>query len=155
MTLDYPLLKSICTLKGVDAIYEYICSVKMEQKFLEKFQREYVITVLKAAVPDYKRGMENICSILLMNTVGHLAVGKPLSDRGFTKEEYTKLEKIFSGNSVGGTEDILRHVIEEMIAQVYENDEELLAYLQCGRKNMAVRIETAIRNGYLEKLFVR
>lgn len=154
LTLDYPLLKDICSLKGADAVYEFIHAVKLEQNFLEIFDKDYVTEILRRAVPDYKNMIENICDILLTNTIGHIAVRKPLSDNGFTKEEYARLSEIFSGESVSGIEGIIRQLVEKMIIQIYEDNRELLEYLQHDIKNMAFRIEIGVKNGQLNKLFV-
>ena len=154
LTLDYPVLTDISARKGVDAVYEFMCAVEAEQQFLKRFEREYVKIVLEAAIPGYESMIENIGGILLMNTIGHLAVGKPLSDRGFTTAEYEKLSAVFSGKSEGMTEALLRHLIDKMVAQVYEENPVLLEYLQSDSKNMAVRIVAANEHGYMNRIFV-
>ena len=39
LTLDYPILKDISGYTGIDAVYEFIRSVKKEQDFLKRFPR--------------------------------------------------------------------------------------------------------------------
>ena len=53
LTLDYPILENIQSKCGVDAVYVFICSIQTEQKFLRLFDRNYIISVLKEAIPDY------------------------------------------------------------------------------------------------------
>ena len=154
LTLDYPLLMDIHSLHGVDAVYQYLCTVKIEQTFLKRFEKNYVISILKKAVPDYRYMVENICSIVLLNTIGHVAIGKPFQDCGFLNEEYDKLSDMFSLHAVSDIENIVTLILEKMINQIYEDDEDMLSYLCLEVKNIAVRIDSAVKNKQLGKLFV-
>ncbi|MDE5866091.1 MAG: hypothetical protein K2H31_05775, partial [Lachnospiraceae bacterium] len=65
LTLDYPLLIDCSSLKGADAVYEYIRAIQIEQIFLSAFDRNYVISVLEKYDSEYRYMIENICSIVL------------------------------------------------------------------------------------------
>lgn len=65
LTLDYPLLKDISGYTGVDAVYEFIVSVKKEQEFLRGFQREYVVEMLYGYCEEYEDMIENLCEIVM------------------------------------------------------------------------------------------
>ena len=87
LTLDYPLLIDYYSLTGADAVYKYIQAIQIEQSFLSLFDRNYVISVLANYNSEYRDMVENICGIVLMNTVGHIAVKKPFYDAYFLHEE--------------------------------------------------------------------
>lgn len=154
LTLDYPLLMDIHFLSGVDAVHTYIRAIKVEQLFLKKFERNYVIDVLKRAIPGYKQMPENVCEIVLLNTVGHVALRKPFCEMGFDMEEYETLERMFSSDSIDKIESALNAVLKKTIEQVYEANQEMLSYFVYAVKNMAVRVNTAVRTKQIDKIFI-
>ena len=99
LTLDYPLLIDCSSLTGADAVYKYIQAIQTEQIFLGKFDRNYVMLVLEKYNSEYSDMIENICSIVLTNIIGHIAIKKPFNDIDFLYEEYLQLSKIFAGKS--------------------------------------------------------
>nr|WP_317283955.1 DUF6179 domain-containing protein [uncultured Sellimonas sp.] len=151
LTLDYPILKDIHTLRGADAVCEFLRSVRTEQRFLNRFDEKYIKTVLKLAVPGYEHMVENVCSIIWLNMIGHLILEKPFHDTGFHEEEYERLkEKVLYGD----IEYKIRSLTEMLIERFYENDEEMMKYLFSDKKNIAVRIKLAAEYGQLHKIFV-
>lgn len=153
LTLDYPLLTDLGALCGADAVYAYICGIQKEQQFLAGFGREYVMRLLEAYHPDFQELIENICGIVLANTVGHILLQKPLSDDGFQKEEYQKLLRIFNSEHPGGIKSIehtITCLIQQMVGRYYGNDGQLCAYLCAAANDMAVRIHAAAHAGALE-----
>lgn len=111
LTLDYPILEHIHLKCGVDAVYTFITSVQTEQRFLRLFDRNYILSVLKQMIPDYEDMIENITSIVLVNTIGHIAIGKSFQDYGFREDEYQKLSEVFSLSSISDIECILKKMM--------------------------------------------
>lgn len=58
LTLDYPVLKDLSRLSGIDRVYEFINCIRLEQKFLKKFSPDYVMEVLEQYTRRVSRGME-------------------------------------------------------------------------------------------------
>lgn len=154
LTLDYPLLMDCNSLTGADAVYKYIQAIQIEQLFLSLFDRYYVISVLANYNSEYQDMLENICGIVLMNTVGHIAVNKPFHDACFLHEEYLELSEIFKEKSISDIENIVKKFIEEMVRRFYKNNADILEYLCCETNNIATRIYTANQYGELSKVFV-
>lgn len=154
LTLDYPLLMDCNSLTGADAVYKYIQAIQIEQLFLSLFDRYYVISVLANYNSEYQDMLENICGIVLMNTVGHIAVNKPFHDTCFLHEEYLELSEIFKEKSIFDIENIVKKFIEEMVRRFYKNNADILEYLCCETNNIATRIYTANQYGELSKVFV-
>ena len=51
LTFDYPLLIDCNSLNREDAVYQYILGIQTEQHFLGRFDREYIVSVLKKYNP--------------------------------------------------------------------------------------------------------
>lgn len=154
LTLDYPVLIESSPLTGADKIYQYLCAIQTEQRFLRMLDRSYVIAVLEKYEAEYRDMIENICSILLTNTIGHIAVKKPLSNIGFEQEEYLQLSRVFMQKTVSDIETMVKRFIKEMISQFCEDDVDMQEYLCYAANDIAVRIDTAARYGRLRNIFV-
>ena len=154
LTLDYPLLIDCSSLTGADAVYKYIWAIQTEQIFLGKFDRNYVMLVLEKYNSEYRDMIENICSIVLTNIIGHIAIKKPFNDIDFLYEEYLQLSKIFAGKSIPDIENVVKDLIKKIVSQFYENDMDMLEYLCYETNNIAVRIYTANQHEQLSKIFV-
>lgn len=154
LTLDYPLLFDLTPLKGVDAVHKYICAVCIEQKFLNQFDKNYILQILEKYDCLYVNMIENICGIVLLNTVGHLAIQKPFIEIGFDEDDYRRLSDIFSQKSAYDIEQLIKHIIKTMVSQFYENDASMSEYLDCSAKNASVRIHTAVQYAHLDKIFL-
>lgn len=154
VTLDYPILVDCSSMRGADAVYVYMRAIRTEQMFLGAFDRYYIIRVLEKYNFEYQDMAENICSIVLANIIGHIAIQKPLDDAEFQYGEYLRLSEVFGGRSVPEIEDVVETHIKEIVNRFYENDTDMLSYLCCETKNIAVRIEAANRHGQLSRIFV-
>lgn len=143
LTLDYPLLIDCGSLTGADAVYQYIRAIQIEQIFLGRFDRNYVMVVLEKYNPEYSDMIENICSIVLTDIIGHIAIQKPFNDIDFLYEEYLQLSKIFAGKSISDIENVIKDLLKKIVSQFYENDMDMLEYLCYEVHNIAVRIDTA------------
>ena len=154
LTLDYPLLIDCSSLTGADAVYKYIWAIQTEQIFLRKFDKNYVMLVLEKYNSEYSDMIENICSIVLTDIIGHIAIKKPLNDIDFLYEEYLQLSKIFAGKSIPDIENVVKDLIKKIVSRFYENDMDMLEYLCYETNNIAVRIYTANQHEQLSKIFV-
>ncbi|MCI8482879.1 MAG: hypothetical protein HFH41_00900 [Lachnospiraceae bacterium] len=154
LTLDYPLLTDCSSWKGADGICRYLSAIQMEQEFLGMFDQGYVRMVLEKYDPEYQMMLENICGIILNNMLGHIAIQKPLDDLGFREEEYLQLSQVFGGKSISEIEEIEKYFIQKLVKEFYQDDETILEYLCCNIKNTAVRIDLAIQQNQLGKIFL-
>ena len=59
LTLDYPVLKDISQLSGIDKVYEFINCIRLEQQFLKKFSKSYVVETLEQYTRRIIRNMES------------------------------------------------------------------------------------------------
>ena len=154
LTLDYPVLADLSPYRGVDAIWHFLRAISAEQRFLGRFDSAYVRAVLEIHNPQYPLMYDNICEILLANTLGHLFLRKSLQETGFSEEEYAALCRCFSAYSASRTEEEVKRVIGELARQFYPDDGELLEYLCGDAGNLAVRILETARFGTPERIFL-
>ncbi len=157
ITLDYPLLDDMgCPdAKGVDAVYGYMLGIQAEQRFLRRFDTDYVLEVLMLYDAEYREMMDNICAIMLADMIGHSILQKPFDQPGFQRAEYRKLSECFSGKSADALAGMFRQLTRQIVRQYYEADEAVASYLCAGIQNLAVRTGHAVRQGHLEQVFVR
>ena len=148
MLIDYSFLT------GADAVYKYIRAIQTEQRFLGTFDRNYIMLVLQKYNPEFQDMIDNICSIVLTNIIGHIAIEKPLSGMDFLYEEYHQLSKAFAGKSISDIENVVKELIKKIVGQYYDNDMDMLEYLCYEANNIAVRIYTAVQHGQLGRVFV-
>ncbi len=154
LTLDYPLLVDYNSLSGADKIYQYLCGIQIEQRFLKMFDKNYVVSVLKKYTPQYEYMVENVCNILLANTIGHVVINKSFHEIGFQNEEYLQLAEIFRTKSASDIKRMIKHTMKEIVERFFDNDTDMIEYLYHDAGNIAVSIETASRNQQLNKLFI-
>lgn len=64
LTLDYPVQEDLRKYTGVDAIWEYLCCIRQEQKYLGKLPRNFVVESLKSYCEDYEDMIENLRQIV-------------------------------------------------------------------------------------------
>lgn len=105
-------------------------------------------------VPDYENMIENITSIVLINTIGHIAIGKSFRDFGFRKDEYEQLSEVFSLHSISDIECILKKMVHRLLQGIDESDSKIYDYLCNEIKNIAVRIDNAVKYQTLDKIFI-
>lgn len=154
ITLDYPLLTGQVSAQGIDAVYEYLYAIRTEQLFLCKIDRNYLLCSLEKYNSDYSRMLENICEIVLPGILAHLALARPFDDTGFDSHEYMQLAERFGNKSVSDIEQIILRLLHTLAGKYDNNGPEIFAYLSAAARNIAVRTDTAVRFGQLEKLFI-
>lgn len=154
LTLDYPLLIDCSSLAGADAVYKYIRAIQTEQIFLGRLDRNYVRLILGKYNPEYQNMIENICSIVLTNIIGHIAIKKSFHEIEFLNEEYLQLSKLFAGKSISDIENVIKTLIQKIVNQFYEGETDMLEYLCHETNNIAVRIYTANQYEQLNRVFV-
>jgi len=155
LTLDYPLLIDLSSSSGADAVYKYILAIQTEQYFLAVFDKEYVRTVLRSYNSQYECMIENICAVVLSNTIGHVAIKKPLNETGFQGEDYMQLAELFEEKTMSEIEGFIKQIIGEMAKGLFDNNADKISEYLCNEaRNIAVRIETANKYNELHKIFL-
>lgn len=66
LMLDYPVLRDLSSLTGVDRIYEFLRCLSLEQEFLKGFPAGCVQQLLDEYAGGYRNRIENLCEIVLI-----------------------------------------------------------------------------------------
>ena len=152
LTLDYPVMKDISGHTGIDKIYEFIMCIRLEQKFLNIFPKDYIINILFQYNRKYEDMIDNICEIVFMAVIGHILAGKSLSE-DLEEADYLKVQKIVREVGLCEIKEKLKNEIEIFVQKYYGNCGELLEYLICSIDSMIVRLKNAADNGSLHQMF--
>lgn len=129
VTTDYPVLKKLDGLSGIDFMLEYMECIRIEQQFLKKFDYGYVVEVLLAYHSGYRELIENICEVVLQDMVRHIMLDKPLNSKGFDKKDLKGLESILLNKSMKEIHDDVTVILKQLTEYYYDNDDLLLEYL--------------------------
>lgn len=85
ISLDYPILKDLGIMTGVNAVLEYVECICLEQQFLSKFDSRYVIETHTRLHDEYDMMFMNIYHIILQNIMKQYNITDIIS---FIKEHY-------------------------------------------------------------------
>lgn len=154
LTLDYPVLKNIGELRGVDAVLAYAEGIYLEQQFLKKFDVSYVLEILQCYDGEYEFLLENICGIVVLNVIGHLIAGKPLPEKGFGKNDYEKMEKVLLEKGDAQVRQFLGAVLKSMAELYSDKKVQLYDYFCHMIPDWAKRLQNNARHHSLEKIFL-
>lgn len=138
LTLDYPLLKEVGT--GIDAVYEFVRCVSIEQRFLNKFPEAYVTQTLCSFSEEYEEMFENLCGILLGDVAGHILLKKQFDGDGIGEYERGRIRALLGMYSEEEAKALVRESVRRFIEEFYGNDGEMWQYLKGECDNIAVRL---------------
>lgn len=114
LVLDYPVLRDLSSVTGVDRIYEFLHCLSLEQEFLREFPAGYVPQLLNEYAGGYRNRIENLCEIVL----------------------------IVLFRSFSGTREQLRSAVRQFLEKQYgERDMVLMEYFSEAVDEIAIRRE--------------
>jgi hypothetical protein len=147
ITMDYPILESIEQLLGVDAIYAYVTGINLEQIFLQKLPKEYVMAALERYHGDYRNLFCNICNIVLHDLLKSMIAGKNASSAVYTQEEAQNLKDWIADNEKDELREKLMRLLKVLIDRQYDGNEPLYVYLCHDMDDFAVELK--VEQNYL------
>ena len=152
LTLDYPILKDLSALSGVDRIFEYVTCISLEQRFLNKLDRGYVMAVLREYHAEYEKLIENICHIVFQNVICHMMLKKSFHSPCFDDVDLKNTEIILSGKSDDEIKIYMQHMAERLVERYFNKDMELLHYLNRGIPDIVTRIQNSRKHRCLDTI---
>lgn len=120
ITMDYPVLKRMEHLCGINAIETYISSICLEQCFLAWFDRKDVLRILGKFQRNYTQYFYNICRIISRDTFGKMLFA----------ENRDALEMLFAGNHKEQVKEKLNTLVDAFVAKNFSEETELADYLK-------------------------
>lgn len=129
LTMDYPTIRPIVTLTGIDAIEKYIEYITLEQQFMRALPQEYIVEILTRFQKSYRKQFYNICSIILRHILGNMLIQKSLNTV-HSEKDYETLQKVIVTKGRENLKDTLTILLQRLIQEKYHNDVPMLSYLQ-------------------------
>lgn len=154
LTLDYPTIKPLGNLRGVDAIYQYLCSIKLEWQFLNAFPDESIMELLHRMMPDYEELLlDNICSQVLRNAIACVIVEKPIGMLKIEADDLKMIKSFFNTKSRESINSTIQMITRQIVKHASFSNAMLLDYLLLDSEDFTVLLENAMKYDTLEYLF--
>lgn len=154
LTLDYPTIKPLGNLCGVDAIYQYLFSIKIEWQFLNAFPDESIMELLHRMMPDYEElFLDNICSQVLRNAIACVIVEKPIGILKIEADDLKMIKSFFCTKSRESINSTIQMIIKQIVKHAPFSNAMLLDYLLLDSQEFTVLLENAMKYDTLEYLF--
>lgn len=121
LMLDYPILVDTSKYSGIDAIYIYLKCIEIEQFFLDKFEYEYVISVLDKYDLDYRNMIDNLLYVILRDVI---------------YRKFSVNDKIIKEN-LSYTASFF---LDKLVDKYYNGRQDVKKYLEIALKDIIIRI---------------
>ncbi|MCI5902723.1 MAG: DUF6179 domain-containing protein [Blautia sp.] len=152
LTLDYPVLKDLSAYKGIDRIYEYIRCVELEQRFLGIFPNDHVRNILYRYDKKYRLMIENICEIVLADTLGHILVRKSLQEP-VSMEDCRRMQEMLCRKELGEITALLQQMLKAFLEQYCKSGGGVAEYLEYALQDLSIRLKNAAEHGNVQGIF--
>ncbi|MDF2802635.1 MAG: hypothetical protein K0S61_2538 [Anaerocolumna sp.] len=154
LTLDYPTIGAVHTLKGIDAIYQYLINIKIENDFLSVFPHYSIENMLEQQVVDYAEYYyDNICYDVLLSCIGCIIAERPVKLLVLLPEDMKTVEDFFAGDNVKEAEMKIRMLINSLVEKGINGDITMKEYFYKVAGEFGVRILNGIKNHSLLEVF--
>lgn len=154
LTLDYPTVRTINGLCGIDAVYLYLQHIKIENNFLKAFANQEVEQLLERVMPDYKKlYYDNIAYAVLIAMVGCMIANKSVGKLHLTDKDLLVIEKYFKDDNVESASKKITALFTIAFKNVFHDDGEMERYFYCLGNDYAVRILNGIKCNSLHNIF--
>lgn len=141
LTLDYPILMDLSANTGIDRVYGYLLCIQLEQKFLRKIPRDFVIGALSEYDSRYQWMIDNLCEVVLFKVIRYIILDKNLTESDFSAEELSNLQKTVREKSLEELREMLREIVDELVDEYFEKDDTMKTYLYAAIQNISVRMK--------------
>lgn len=149
ITMDYPVMKNLEGLCGIDAIWEYLRCLEAEQTFLARFPEDYIRQVNVARCADYEEYYINPCRVMLRHVLCCMLADIPADKIRFGEEDYMRLKEEVQSQDREGLKRKLTCLLHVLVKQKYCGDEKLSGYLEYDMADLAFELQNAASHGCL------
>lgn len=152
VALDYPVLRDISRLMGIDKVYEFVACVRLEQRFLGVFPKAYVRDILSRYSSQYRDMAENLCEIVLMAVMAHILAGRSLSELTLEEGDYEAIGRILAEMDPDEMEKEMKGKLRAIVKEYFGNEEELGEYLSGAVGGNLLRLKNGAVHGGLSEM---
>lgn len=149
ITMDYPVMKNLEGLCGIDVIWEYLRCLEAEQKFLARFREDFVRRVNVARCEEYEEYFINPCRVMLRHVLCCMLADIRADKIRFGEEDYLRLGEEAQSLTREELTRRLTCLLHVLAKREYRGDEELYGYLEHDMADLAFELQNAASNGCL------
>lgn len=150
LTLDYPAVNPIGNLCGVDAVYQYLCNIKIEWDFLNAFDTRRVESLLGKMLPDYRDlYLDNISNPVLLTCIGCMVAEKSLASLELEKNDLELIKTFFENDDVERAKQKIEVLIVKLFDIGFTGNTKIKKYFLNTSREYAFRIVNGIKNNSL------
>lgn len=149
--IDYPLCMDEMKEEGITYVYSYLKKLYYENAFCSYFKIEDINNLLESSDPNEKELLINIFEMVLVNAIGRVLVHKDLTGLGLSKADISILQSQFENEKF--PLNLLQSAAMEII-NTFKINGFLKQYILCACIPVGKRIEVAVVNQTLDKIFV-
>lgn len=154
LTLDYPTIKPLVNLCGVDAIYQYLCNIQIEWRFLNAFPDEAIIGLLNRMMPEYEElFLDNICSQVLRNAIACVIADQPIKNLKIEAEDYNRIKSFCNLKSKEYLYNSIQMITKQIVNRAFCSNAMLMEYLLLDSEDFAILLDNALKHNTLEYIF--
>lgn len=144
LTLDYPVFQDLSASSGIDAVLAYAECIRLEQAFLSEFDNAYVRETLCAYHADYESLIENICHIVLLNTVRHFILDMPLDSGKLCPADWERAKEMLARRPEGEADAYVAGIVGLLAGRSRSDDALLKSYLCLDVPDIVTRIQKGL-----------
>ena len=154
-SIDYPLMNPISEdIKGISYIEEYIRRVRIENQFINCFDYESVVQMLKNVKSNYREDYYNLCEPVLVSAVGRTILGLDIISLKITDRDIELLNEFFDYKTKSEIMDDITEAIREICAEL-NCGEFTREYFAREAESLAIRIDIAMKKDGVKGVFLQ
>jgi hypothetical protein len=152
--IDYPLIVTPPeTLPGISYAEAYLAQLLAENLLLRRFDRQSVIRLLGAQVPDVREYRLNLAEQPLTNALALFLLEKPADPASLTAKDRQCLLCLLQGKTPAQTKDVLRQAAEGLLAGWEQTDPLSRKTMEALTDDLLPRLLAALKCGCLSDVF--
>ena len=140
LTLDYPLLRPLEALCGIDRIAAYLECIEIEQRFLRCFSEEFICSALSKHHPQWEGLFLNLPYHVLKKLLCLLMLDIHQEKERFSDIDYINLRTKLNGLSKEALKEKLTTLFQQFCAQYFPQDTAMEAYLEYAVGDIAAEL---------------
>ena len=152
-SIDYPLMKPVTDLTGVEYMVEYLQSLYFENLFCRRFNDEAMHQAMLGYDSGYSDLLINLSEQTLQNALGCALAGRDCLSLELDQSDIELLRLLFATQTRQQAQTQLKQAFEELCRAVSITDRSMKEYLALGLSGLAQRIAQALSVNALHTVF--
>lgn len=143
LTLDYPTLISVDGKCGIDAIYQYLNYIRLEQEFFWNLPEDYIRKALRQYHYEYEKLFCNLCNIVMRRGLLDIVLEKSDLEQDFSTREYKEISLFVQENTKEQLKEKFQKLLEIWIKKKYHGNCKLYEYLSADLDSFVIELKVA------------